>query len=84
MELKLNLFILDYNLILIYKLYMQSTKRLKVQTTGLRSPKLSPIYLHITLALWNNETGLQTLTKLQHKITTRDQWVPNHPYTFQS
>jgi hypothetical protein len=29
------------------------------------------------------ETGLQTLTKLQHKITTQDQCVPNHLYTFQ-
>ena len=27
------------------------------------------------------ETGLPTLTKLQHKITTQDQCVPNHPYT---
>jgi hypothetical protein len=55
MELKLNLFILDYNLILIYKLYMQSTKRLKVETTGLRSPKLSPTYtLH-----WHCETMRQ-------------------------
>ena len=39
-----------------------------IQTTGLRSPKLSPTHYI--------ETGLQTLTKLQHKITTHDQCVP--------
>jgi hypothetical protein len=57
---KLGRIITSFSYTLIWFINLQSTKRLKVQTTGLRSPKLSPTYtLH-----WHCKTieiGLQTL-----------------------